>query len=134
LLMLAAQTGLRLSELISLDRDAIHLGVGAHVRCVGKGRKERCTPLTSHARGALRAWLKEPARRGASALFPNVHGGRLSADSIQSLLAKHVRVAQREMSIFGVQASVAARAEAQRRDGVAASGCRLLRDRTVARS
>src|SRR5436190_24029693 len=42
LLLLAAQTGLRLSELIGLDRDAIHLGAGAHVRCVGKGRKERC--------------------------------------------------------------------------------------------
>src|SRR5206468_4039805 len=77
LLLLAAQTGLRLSELIGLDRDAIQLGAGAHVRCVGKGRKERCTPLTSHARGALQAWLKEPARRGASPLFPNVHGGRL---------------------------------------------------------
>jgi len=95
MLLLAAQTGLRLSELISLDRDAIHLGAGAHVRCVGKGRKERCTPLTSHARGALQAWLKEPSRRGASALFPNVHGGRLSADSVQSLLAKHVRVASK---------------------------------------
>jgi integrase/recombinase XerD len=93
LLLLAAQTGLRLSELISLDRDAIHLGAGAHVRCVGKGRKERCTPLTSHARDALHAWLKEPARQRASALFPNVHGGRLSADSVQSLLTKHARVA-----------------------------------------
>jgi integrase/recombinase XerD len=93
LLMLAAQTGLRLSELISLDRDAVHLGAGAHVRCVGKGRKERCTPLASHARGAIQEWLKEPARRGASALFPNVHGGRLSADSVQSLLTKHARVA-----------------------------------------
>jgi integrase/recombinase XerD len=93
LLLLAAQTGLRLSELIGLDRDAIHLGLGAHVRCVGKGRKERCTPLTTHARVALQSWLKEPARRGAKALFPNVHGGRLSADSIQSLLAKYVRVA-----------------------------------------
>ena len=93
LLLLAAQTGLRLSELISLDRDAVHLGTGAHVRCVGKGRKERCTPLTAHARGALQAWLKEPARHGANALFPNMHGGRLSADSVQSLLAKHVRVA-----------------------------------------
>lgn len=70
LLLLAAQTGLRLSELISLDRDAVHLGAGAHVRCVGKGRKERCTPLTAHARGALQAWLKEPARHGANALFP----------------------------------------------------------------
>ncbi|MBY0322070.1 MAG: site-specific integrase [Reyranella sp.] len=93
LLLLAAQTGLRLSELISLDRGDIHLGTGAHVRCVGKGRKERCTPLTSHARGTLQAWLKEPPRHGAGALFSNVHGGRLSADSVQSLLAKHVRVA-----------------------------------------
>jgi site-specific recombinase XerD len=93
LLLLAAQTGLRLSELISLDRDAAYLGHGANVRCVGKGRKERCTPLTTHARVALQAWLKEPARRGATALFPNMHGGRLSADSIQSLLAKYVRVA-----------------------------------------
>jgi integrase/recombinase XerD len=93
LLLLAAQTGLRLSELIGLDRDAIHLGHGAHVRCVGKGRKERCTPLTTHTRVALQSWLKEPARRGAKALFPNLHGGWLSADSVQSLLAKHVRVA-----------------------------------------
>lgn len=93
LLLLAAQTGLRLSELISLDRDAIHLGAGAYVRCVGKGRKERCTPLTSYVRAALQAWVKEPTRRSASALFPNVYGWRLSADSIQSLLAKHVRVA-----------------------------------------
>jgi len=94
LLLLAVQTGLRLSELISLDRDAVCLGTGAHVRCVGKGRKERCTPLTSHARQTLHGWLREPARRGANALFPNVHGGRLSADSVQSLLAKHARVAK----------------------------------------
>lgn len=91
--LLAVQTGLRLSELINLDRDAIHLGVGAHVRCVGKGRKERCTPLTALARGALKAWLKEPGRHQANALFPNMHGGRLSADSIQALLTKHVRMA-----------------------------------------
>jgi site-specific recombinase XerD len=95
LLLLAAQTGLRVSELINLDRDAVHLGAGAHVRCVGKGRKERCTPLTSHAQVALRAWLKEPPRGAASALFPNVHGGGLSADSVQALLAKHVRVARK---------------------------------------
>jgi integrase/recombinase XerD len=94
LLLLAAQTGLRLSELIGLDRDAIHLGAGAHVRCLGKGRKERCTPLATMARAAMQSWLKEPARRGATALFPNVHGGRLSADSVQSLLAKYVRIAR----------------------------------------
>jgi integrase/recombinase XerD len=95
LLLLATQTGLRLSELIGLSREAIHLGTGAHVRCVGKGRKERCTPLTRYARIALQAWLNEPARHDASVLFPNLHGGRLSPDSVQSLLAKHVCVASK---------------------------------------
>jgi integrase/recombinase XerD len=87
LLLLAVQTGLRLSELIGL-------GAGAHVRCIGKGRKERCTPLTKLARDALKAWLKEPMRHGTKALFPNVHGGRLSADSVQALLSKYARVAK----------------------------------------
>jgi integrase/recombinase XerD len=93
LLLLAVQTGLRLSELIGLDRDALHLSAGAHVRVIGKGRKERCTPLSKNARCSLQAWLKEPVRRGASALFPNMHGGRLSADGVQSLVAKYVQVA-----------------------------------------
>jgi integrase/recombinase XerD len=95
LLLVAVQTGLRLSELIGLDRDDVHLCASAHVRCVGKGRKERTTPLTTLARRALQAWLNEPVRKGATALFPNVHGGRLSADSVQSLLAKHVRVSSK---------------------------------------
>jgi site-specific recombinase XerD len=95
LLLLAVQTGLRLSELVSLKRDAVTLGHGAHVRCVGKGRKERCTPLTKSAQHRLRAWLKEPRRRGATALFPNMHGGHLSTDGVQSLLNKYVAQARR---------------------------------------
>ncbi len=83
LLLLATQTGLR---------------TGAHVRCVGKGRKERCTPLTRYARIALQAWLNEPARRDAKVLFPSLHGGQLSPDSVQSLLAKHVGVASKTCS------------------------------------
>jgi len=51
-----------------------------------QSRKERITPLTTLARRALQAWVKEPVRKGATALFPNMHGGRLSADSVQSLL------------------------------------------------
>jgi site-specific recombinase XerD len=93
LLLMTAQTGLRLSELVGLDRDAVHLGSGAHVRCLGKGRKERITPLTQAARVALRAWLNEPAKRGAGALFPTVHGGRMSSDAVQYLLAKYVATA-----------------------------------------
>src|SRR3546814_15107536 len=94
LLLFAIQTGLRLAEIASLDRSAITLGTGAHVRCVGKGRKERRTPLAGQVRAAMKNWLKEPPRGGASALFPNVHGGRLSPDAIQYLLAKHVRTAR----------------------------------------
>lgn len=94
LLLLAAQTGLRVSEIIDLDRDSVMLGHGAHVRCVGKGRKERSTPLTKVAQQALRGWLNEPRKRGATALFPNTHGGKLSADGVQALLNKYVAKAR----------------------------------------
>ncbi len=90
LLLVAVQTGLRLSELTSLQRHDVSLGTGAHVRCVGKGRKERCTPLTKTTVAVLKAWLREPARRNAQALFPSASGGRLSPDSVSDLLAKHV--------------------------------------------
>lgn len=93
LLVLAIQTGLRLSELTSLDRAAVILGTGAHVRCLGKGRKERCTPLTASTVAVLRAWLKEPLRASGEVLFPNRDGGRLSSDSVQHLVRKYVAAA-----------------------------------------
>jgi site-specific recombinase XerD len=93
LLLTAVQTGLRLSELTGLDRDSVHLGVGAHVRCSGKGRKDRSTPLTRLSRDTLKAWLTEPPRHGAAALFPSSFGTRLSPDAVQLLLAKYVREA-----------------------------------------
>jgi site-specific recombinase XerD len=94
LLLVAIQTGLRLSEMISLRRSDVVLGIGAHVRCVGKGRKERCTPLTSQTSALLKAWLTEPTRGGSDAVFPNARGGHLSAGGMQYLLAKHVAAAQ----------------------------------------
>lgn len=74
LLLVAAQTGLRLSELTGLDRDAVHLGSGAHVRCVDKGRNERTTPLTTLARCALQAWLKEPYGKEQQRCSPTCTG------------------------------------------------------------
>jgi site-specific recombinase XerD len=94
LLLLAAQTGLRVSEIIQLEQGAVVLGVGAHVRCLGKGRKERCTPLTRQTRAALTVWLKESGVRGSTRLFPNIHGGGLSPDAVQRLLAQHVETAR----------------------------------------
>jgi integrase/recombinase XerD len=92
LLTLAFQTGLRLSELTSLDRSAISFGTGAHVRCRGKGRKDRSTPLTTGTAAVLRSWLKEPVPQ-TEVLFPNARGGRLSADSVQYLVRKYAQVA-----------------------------------------
>ncbi|MEE8584320.1 MAG: tyrosine-type recombinase/integrase [Acidobacteriota bacterium] len=94
LLLVALQTGLRLSELTGLQPQDVHLGTGAYVRCLGKGRKERCTPLAKQAAAALKKWLGEPAQRTTEWLFPNVRGGRLSADAVQDLLAKYVVVAR----------------------------------------
>lgn len=55
LLLVALQTGLRASELLGLRVKDLELGTGPHLRCYGKGRKERCTPLTRQTISALRA-------------------------------------------------------------------------------
>lgn len=93
LLLLGVQTGMRVSELVGLDRDAVSLAQGAHVRCFGKGRKERCTPLTTAAIATLKEWLLEPIQCETRALFPNTRGGRLSVDAVQYLVRKYVAAA-----------------------------------------
>jgi site-specific recombinase XerD len=93
LILLAVQTGLRLSELTGLQQQDLHLGTGAHVRVIGKGRKERCTPLSKNTRAVLAAWVKEPLKLPDQPLFPNASGGRLSAHGVHYLLAKHVAAA-----------------------------------------
>jgi len=95
LILLAVQTGLRLSELTSLQPEDVHLDIGAHVRVIGKGRKERCTPLSKNTRAVLVAWIREPLRAAGQPLFPNAHGGRLSAHGVHYLLSKHVAAARK---------------------------------------
>jgi site-specific recombinase XerD len=95
LLTVAVQCGLRVSELTALRCGDVHLGTGAHVRCQGKGRKERVTPLTSVTVAVLRVWLAERAGQAADPLFPTSRGGPLSSDAVAKLVAKHVAAAQR---------------------------------------
>jgi site-specific recombinase XerD len=95
LILLAVQTGLRLSELTGLRQQNPHLGTGAHVRVIGKGRKERCTPLSKNTRTVLTAWMKELPSSPDQPLFPNARGSHLSSHGVHYLLAKHVAAATR---------------------------------------
>lgn len=88
-ILLAVQTGLRLSEMTGLRRQDIILGTGAHVRVIGKGRKERCTPIAKSTLRVLKAWLREPQRGDGDILFPNARGQRLTVHGVQYLLKKH---------------------------------------------
>ena len=94
LLLVAVQTGLRASELIGLRCQNVSLGTGAHVRCLGKGRRERCTPLRKDAVAALRRWLAERNGQPLDVVFPNARGSALSRDGLEYLLAKHVATAR----------------------------------------
>lgn len=89
MLMLAAQTGLRASELTGLTCGDVQLGRGPHVDCVGKGRKQRITPLTRATVGVLGVWLDERGRQEGDPLFPTRVGGRLSRDGLERRIATH---------------------------------------------
>lgn len=94
LLLLALQTGLRVSEIIGLRCENVTLDTGAHVRCTGKGRKTRCIPLRNETVHALRHWMRERNRKPGDALFPNARGQALSRDGVEYLLTKHATVAR----------------------------------------
>ena len=94
MLVLAVQTGLRISELIGLSRGDVILDAGAHVRCMGKGRKERATPLTTLTVAVLRRWLSEHPGEPDDPLFPTRTGTRLSHDAIEHRLAGHLAIAR----------------------------------------
>jgi integrase/recombinase XerD len=95
LLLVAVQTGLRVSELIGLHWKDIALGSGAHLRCEGKGRKHRSTPLRRDAQALLRAWLQRQDAQPEDRVFPSIRGGALSRDAVEWLVAKHTATAQR---------------------------------------
>ena len=93
LLMLACQTGLRATELTSLTIGDAHLGAGAHVSCLGKGRKQRITPLTPATVTDLRSWLAERGGLPADPLFATRRGTPLSRDALERRIAKYTAIA-----------------------------------------
>jgi site-specific recombinase XerD len=93
LMTLAVQTGLRLSELTGLRCGDAQLGSGAHVRCTGKGRKQRCVPLTTATAATVRVWLQERGGLRDDPLFPTRTGRRLSDDAVEARIALHKKAA-----------------------------------------
>jgi site-specific recombinase XerD len=93
LLLVAVQTGLRVSELIGLRHQDVTLGAGAHVTCVGKGRKQRSTPLRVQTVTVLRDWLGECGGQACDPLFPGPHGECLSRDAVRRIVDRHTAAA-----------------------------------------
>ena len=87
------QTGVRVSELTGLRIGDVHLGVGAHIRVTGKGRKKRAIPLTGETVAVLRAWLKERRGQPDDPLFPTRQGHALSRYTVGAILTRDVTTA-----------------------------------------
>ena len=93
ILLVLLQTGLRVSELTGLRGEQVELGKGPHISCNGKGRKQRCTPLTAQTVAVLRAWMSERSGGPDDPLFPSRRGTHLSSDAVEDLIDKYVHAA-----------------------------------------
>src|SRR5258708_21911590 len=101
-----AKPGLRVSETAGLNRGDVCLGAGAHVRCEGKGRKQRAVPLTGPTQAVLREWTRERGGRAEDPLFPTRTGRRLSRDAVERRVSTHTAVAARQQpSLHGQRVS-----------------------------
>jgi integrase/recombinase XerD len=93
ILLLALRTGLRVSEIVNLRWRDIIFGTGAHVRCEGKGRKQRCTPIRRDSLATIEAWLKERGGTADEPVFPTIRGDRLSRDALERIVRKYAATA-----------------------------------------
>ena len=109
ILIVALQTGLRASELINLRRCDIVTGTGAHIRCEGKGRKQRCTPLRRETLKVLEAWLRERAGADSDPLFPTIRGTKLSRDALEHIVRRHTPVGFQVVPLAGRETGEPAR-------------------------
>ena len=130
IILLGAQTGLRADELIKLDCADIRLGTGAHVSCIGKGRKHRITPLIPVTVATIKVWLTERAGQPTDPLFPTRQGRRLSHDALERQTRQQ---RQQRLPLAAEQEDHATHPSTHRRRPAAASPGRYRHDRALAR-
>jgi site-specific recombinase XerD len=103
MLLLAIQTGVRVSELVNLTIAQASLTTGAHLRVIGKGKKERCAILTDETVAVLRAWLRERQGQPNQPLFPTRRGGPLTTRAFELRLDEHTAAAARTCSTLSTK-------------------------------
>ena len=133
LLALMIQTGVRVSELTGLGIGDVHLGVGAHIRVTGKGRKMRAIPLTGETAAVLRAWLKERRGQPDEPLFPTRQGQQLSRYTVGAIVTRHVTTAAARCPVADGQTHHTTHAPSHLRDAPASQRRGHRHDRAVAR-
>ena len=132
LLTLAAQSGMRVSEIINLQTGDVHLGVGAHVSCTGKGRKMRITPITAQMASLLKQWLRERGGLPTEILCVSRSSKSLSRDAIRASISEIRRYRQQSLSVAQAEKDHHACLAAQRRHAVDAGWDRAVCNRTLA--
>ena len=134
MLTLTIQAGLRVSELVAINCGDVTLGTGGCVRVEGKGRKHRAVPLTKEAKAVLAVWIAERGGTPEDPLFPTRTGRRLSRDAVERRVDNPRRDRDQALPIAQRQTSSPPCAQAQLRDGTAASRSRQHRHRVMARA
>lgn len=98
MLELLYATGIRVSELVSLNVEDANLNAG-YIRCLGKGSKERIVPMGSMAVRGVQRYLEKSRPqlirgREEAALFVNHHGRRLTRQGFWKIVKKYAREAR----------------------------------------
>ena len=99
MLELLYATGMRVTELVSLDMENLNLDPRSpFVRCIGKGAKERSIPIHDHALEALNGYLEDGRpmmvrNHDEPALFVNRRGERLTRQGFWLILKGYAKSA-----------------------------------------
>jgi site-specific recombinase XerD len=93
MLLVAIESGLRVSELTALKVSDVVLSKSGYLCCEGKGRKQRSTPITSSTASVLKTWMTEHGGGADDPLFPTRTGSSLGRSAVEHLLAKYTAAA-----------------------------------------